>query len=258
MGTRFEIVLCGDDARRLRSAGEAALERIGEAHRTFSRFDSDSLIAHLRRTAPSRIPVDRDSLALFSSVEQVRRGSGGAFNLFCHQPSGAEHPAIDITHGTIGFGSASWDPDFGGCAKGFAIDWAVTVLRDAGVSQAFLQGGTSSVYALGAPPDVPGWRVALGPRSDDPVVCLRDEALACSATMVPREGRTTRHLVDPRTGQSVTVDRRVVITGPTAGPADAWSTATAVLGHRPAGLTDEWTLWMHEETTGWRTLTTAA
>lgn len=257
MGTRFEIVLHGEDSVELRAAGEAAISRIEEAHRSFSRFDSDSLIAHLRRTAPAAVPVDQASLTMLEALEMVRSDTGGAFDPFYRASAAGSWPTIDRSRGTIAFESPSSDPDFGGCAKGFAVDWAVAVLCEAGVSQAFVQGGTSSIYGLGAPPGQPGWLVALGNRPEDPVVCLNNQGLACSATMTTRDGRTGRHLVDPRTGTTVTADRRAVVIGPTAGLADAWSTAAAVLGGRSRAMSNEWTLWIREEENTWQLRTIA-
>lgn len=259
MGTRFELVLLGNDRGALQAAGETALARIEEAHQAFSRFDSASLIAHLRRCAPTPVAIDRETLAFFETVAAVARASDRAFNPYYDSPAGeAEWPVVDRQHGTVAFPSARCDPDFGGCAKGFAIDWAVTVLRAAGIRRAFLQGGASSAYGLGAPPGKAGWRVALGDRMGDPVVSLADRGLACSATMTTRDGRRISHVVDPRIHDIVAVDRRVVVVGPSAGLADAWATAALVTGARPEAMDREWDFWIRKGEGPWRPLTTTA
>ena len=51
MGTRFELVLDGDDETRLRAAGEEALFEIEEVDRRLSLFRRDSLLSHIMRTA---------------------------------------------------------------------------------------------------------------------------------------------------------------------------------------------------------------
>lgn len=253
MGTRFEIVLLGEDPRVLRAAGEAALARVEEAHQAFSRFDQASLIAHLRRSAPRPVVVDRQTLAMFEALAWVARQSEGAFDPYYRNPAGpAEWPITDLDRGTVAFPTSFCDPDLGGCAKGFAVDWAVTVLRDAGVTQAFVQGGTSSMFGLGAPSGSPGWRVALGAQAGDPVIALMDQGLACSASMVIRDGRQSAHLFDRGIGQLLTSDHGAVVVGPGAGLADAWATAAAVTGTRPGQLNGSWNCWIRKGTHPWR------
>jgi thiamine biosynthesis lipoprotein ApbE len=60
-------------------------------------------------------------------------------------------------------------------------------------------------------------------------VTLRDSALSVSAVWEENPHPTR----DPRTGLAVTGKRRVVVTGPSARLADAWSTAALVLGTAP-------------------------
>ena len=48
------------------------------------------------------------------------------------------------------------------------------------------------------------------------------------------KGRRISHIIDPRTGQSVSATASVTVVAPTATLADAWATALSVLG--PDGL----------------------
>ena len=52
--------------------------------------------------------------------------------------------------------------DLGGVAKGYALDRMLRRLRKAGVEAALLTFGRSSVWAVGAPPDAPGWPKNMG------------------------------------------------------------------------------------------------
>src|SRR5262249_42725306 len=86
--------------------------------------------------------------------------------------------------------------DLGAIGKGYAIECAAEVLREAGVTSALLHGGTSTAYGLGKPPDAECWKVAIempraeGVASDEwrmtsesplAVVALKEEALSVSA-----------------------------------------------------------------------------
>jgi FAD:protein FMN transferase len=132
---------------------------------------------------------------------------------------------------TVSFGRQGVALDLGAAGKGYAIDLAVDTLREAGVASALIHGGTSSVHAIGAPPDDEGWRICWeGPTGD---VCLRDAALSVSAP----HGRTFElggvshgHVIDPRTGLPVRRTQAAGVTGPSSLVCDALSTALLVLG----------------------------
>lgn len=226
MGTRFELVAFGDDPVELRAAGEAALETVEDAHRELSRFDPESLVSHLHRVGAERpVPVSRDLLALLADAEAVRVATAGAFDVA--RGTGSIH--VDAGAATVRLGSASVRLDFGAIGKGHALDLAAAALREAGVGSAFIHGGTSSGVAIGRPPGRDGWRIALGPEADAPVVTLADQAWSFSAAV---EGR------------------RAAVVGPSARLADAWATALVLVGSRRAGPGPEWLVWLWTDGSG--------
>ena len=247
MGTRFELVLPRQDGPRdLQAAGEAALAEIEDCHRRLSRFDSASLLSHIVRSGPHRpVPLDRDSFALFRDAIEVWHRSDGAFDpTVPHRAMDALE--LDPAAYTIRLLRPVPQLDLGGIAKGHALDLAARLLREHGVSSAFLHGGTSSAIGLGSPPDGAAWRVGLAGGGD---VALRDSALSVSAVW---EGNPHPTL-DPRSGQPLGGSRRAVVTGPSARLADAWSTAGLVLGRPPDHLGPEWTVavgWLRGPRTG--------
>jgi thiamine biosynthesis lipoprotein len=127
--------------------------------------------------------------------------------------------------------------DAGAMGKGIALDAAVAVLRAQGIEQAFLDFGTSSQIALGAPGDSPqGWRVAiagLGVGSLRGFVTLRDAALSTSRTREPNAPEGA--IIDPHSGRPVANARLATVRSSTAAAADAWSTAIVVLGRAGVG-----------------------
>ena len=254
MGTRFELVLVGDDDARLRAAGEAALAEIEDTHHRLTAFEPDSMLSHVNRNAGAGwVRVDSDLFELFEVIDDVHRASGGAFDptiaplMEAHGFRGAtscsdaatardqvgwEAVRLDRDHQAIRFERTDLSLDLGGIAKGLGLDLAAGVLRDCGIRDALLHGGTSSAVALGAPTlpggeRAEGWTIALGPGLNAERLVLTDGALSVSAPT----GRTvdaTGHLFDARTGRPVPLDRRAAVLAPTAIEADAWSTALAV------------------------------
>ena len=234
MGTRFELVLGGADPAALRPIAEAALEEIGACHERFNRFDDASLLSHIHRAAAAKpVPLDTDSFALFTDAVAVWRASGGAFDPTVPARS-MEAVILDPARRTIGLMRPGVSLDLGAIAKGHALDLAARLLREHGVTSAFLHGGTSSALGIGSPPEGI-WRVAL---QDGQTADLTDAALSVSAVWVENPHPT----IDPRTGVALTGSRQVAVIGPSARLADAWSTAILVLGERPATLGPEWTV----------------
>ena len=86
MGTRFEIVLDGDDPHRLRPIGEAALHEIEDWHDRLSRFDPGSFVSHINaRAAREPVALDDDLFDLlgghFLGAGSCRGGSLGSLRL---------------------------------------------------------------------------------------------------------------------------------------------------------------------------------
>jgi thiamine biosynthesis lipoprotein len=258
MGTRFELVLDGDDEDQLRAAGEAALEEISLAERELSPFRPDSQISHLNRHgAEGPVRLDPEVLRLLSRCQDLWRATDQAFDpglgllmellgfrdgasgkpaqaaaaQALRETAGLRHLEVDLEAGTARFTSPALRLDLGAIGKGYALDRAAEVLREAGVRCALLHGGTSTVLTIGsAPPGEPHWTIGL----DDPrpgygrlgEVRLGEGALGVSA----QHGRIAAsgaggHILDPRSGRSSDAALLAAVLHPSATSADAWSTA---------------------------------
>ena len=253
MGTRFELVLACEDEPRWRAVGEAALECIEACDGRWSLFSSSSLVARINRDA-ARAPVrlDPELYELLQRCLELHVHFEGAFDVaigrrmralgFRGEPQAAprarEGFELDSTTRSIRFTTPDTALDLGSIAKGHALDLAAQLLREQGVDSALLHGGTSSVIALGAPPDALAWRVQIGSDGTHEVL-LRDAALSVSA---PRgrtheiDGETVGHIVDPASGRPVPLGIRAAVVAPSAREADAASTAALVLHARGAAL----------------------
>jgi thiamine biosynthesis lipoprotein len=106
-------------------------------------------------------------------------------------------PATRVVYLPLGCGI-----DLGGLAKGMAVDAALAILADRGVTPAAVDAG-GDLAVLGEPPGARAWPIAVeGPRGSH-VISLPSGALATSSAARRRwnQGPVVRHhLVDPRTG----------------------------------------------------------
>jgi thiamine biosynthesis lipoprotein len=251
MGTRFELVMHGDDESRLRAAGEAALAEVCSLSECLSAFSAGSMLSYLNQHADQGpVRVDAELFELLELCATGWRETEGAFDVSvgplmeawgfrgkagdveaARRRIGMELVELDAEARTVRFAREGMRLDFGGIAKGFALDLTAKVLRDAGVVCALMHGGTSSVIAIGAPPGEDGWRVAVGKR----VFLLRDRALSVSAAhgrVIERDGVALGHVLDPRIGAPAMGAKLACAVCQSAAVAEVWSTALLVLKRR--------------------------
>jgi thiamine biosynthesis lipoprotein len=153
--------------------------------------------------------------------------------------SGWRQIRFNDAYRTVQFAQTGVEFNLGGIGKGYAIDRALRLVRrQFGIRCALMQGGQSSLAAIGAPPGEPrGWPVAIG----DPLhegqtlatVHLRDRAMGTSGSanqFFIQDGRRYGHILDPRTGWPALGVYSASAVAPTAAEADALSTAFYVMG----------------------------
>ncbi len=259
----------GASPRHLRAAGEEALDEIGHWEARLSLYDSSSEIAHANaRAAFEPVQLSPPVFSLLQRCAQLHRETDGLFDITIaplvrcwgfmgghglgHVPDpeamekarqlvGMHQVELDPRNFTVRFARPGVMLDLGAIGKGFAIEQAANCLREAEITSALFHGGTSTVLAIGAPPDAPGWKVALegGPADQTPpaaalgTLCLNEAALSVSAIWgrcFNLNGRRYGHLLDPRTGQSASTAVLSVVITDSATETDALSTALLIGG----------------------------
>jgi FAD:protein FMN transferase len=139
---------------------------------------------------------------------------------------------VNAEAGTVSFALPGVRLDPGAIGKGYALERAADLLREAGVRRALLHGGTSTVCALGD-----SWKVALQhpkrPGVRLTTVELHDASLSVSAVHGKSfwmQGKEFGHVIDPRSGRPVTDTVLAAVVTASATESDALSTALLVLG----------------------------
>jgi thiamine biosynthesis lipoprotein len=270
MATRFELVMHGPDPSRLRSSGEEALAEIERLDRQLSAFDSRSDIFRINaRAADEATRVEAGLFRLITQAKGISRLTAGAFDITIgplmnlwglsgegRVPSEGELSAarelvgmdklvLDDSSQTVRFAVPGMRIDLGAIGKGYAIEQAVALLVESGVTSALIHGGTSSIHAIGSPPDGDAWRVAVfqGTEGRRDVVELCDSSLSVSAVHGKSfvvDGVEYGHVIDPRTGMPAGRTRVAAVTGPSATVCDALSTALLVLGEEWLAELEAW------------------
>jgi thiamine biosynthesis lipoprotein len=263
MATRFELVIdadAGADARRLRAAGEEALAEIARRERQLSRFIPSSEVSWINaHAAEGPVQVEPSLFRLLERCQALSAATAGAFDVTvgplvrawrtagengrkpaadalvrARESIGYSRLLLDAGARTVRFARAGMSIDLGAAGKGFALDCAMDVLREAGVGRALLHGGTSSVHTLGSPAAGGAWKVEWkDPAGRARVFGVGDGALSVSAVhgrVVEVDGERYGHVIDPRSGIPVRTAVSAIVTGPGSLECDALSTALLVLG----------------------------
>ena len=269
MATRFELFLTGPRPGSLRAAAEEALDEIERVEGWLSPYRPGSELVRLHRDGVGRpLRVDPRLFLFLQYARELTLQTGGAFDPtvgpllrawgfvggdpIAPNPDaiaaargivGWQHIELDVEHGTVCLLHPGVEIHPGAVGKGFALDRALEILREAGVENALIHGGTSTVCGLGTGPDGNGWPISLPdpppasgagwPENGAPRIHLRDSTLSVSAVWGRNpEGDPHRagHVLDPRTGEPVTGRILAAVELPRAAESDAWSTALLVGG----------------------------
>lgn len=251
MSCSAEITLVGGTTDAL----DAAIDRLGDLERRWTRFRADSEISELNDHAGQPLRVSADTLLLVDLARQGWRRTGGRFDptllaAVCragydddlaqlpearaslpatvgHHPMTCGRIVIDHDASTVHLpAGAGFDP--GGIGKGLAADLVSADLVAAGVAGGCVNvGGDLRVW--GAGPDDRPWRVAAADRTIE----LTDAAVATSGTehrTWMMAGRRMHHLIDPATLDPADTDVvAATVIAPAAWQAEVYSLA-AVMG----------------------------
>jgi len=263
MAVPVKIVLYAPDEPTATTAARAAFERIHELNGVLSDYDPESELRDLEVAAAGEepVPVGDDLFRVLERSQELARRSGGAFDVTvgpvvrvwrrarqrgglpvarrldpARELVGYDLLRLDPDAKTVTFAKPGMRLDFGGIAKGYAVDEALKVLREHGITRALVDAGGD--MALGdPPPGEPGWRVGVAPlEADGPpsrILLLKNRAVATSGDLwqfVEIRGRRYSHIVDPRTGQALTERSSVTVVAPDGMTADGLASALSVLG----------------------------
>jgi FAD:protein FMN transferase len=126
--------------------------------------------------------------------------------------------------------------DFGGIAKGMAVDAALERLQQSGISSALVNGG-GDLAVLGLPPAEEQWQIAVPGRGQFWKIPLHHGAVATSgiARRHWMQGQTLRHhLLDPRTGLPAQSDLwSVTVVADRCEQAEVAAKVAFILGSKP-------------------------
>jgi len=253
MATVFEVMIVDEDRKFAEGAAYAAFQEVDRLEQELSRFLPNSDIARINNLPPKgSVRIGTDAFQCLRLSVQYWNETKGTFDVTtgslvdcwvgkdksllaptaeqlgqARSRTGMNLLELDESSMSVRVHEGVPRIDLGAIGKGYAVDVAVGLLKEWGVTSALIHGGSSSAYAFGNNPNGIGWPVTLSnPQNPLEVlekVSLKEKALGGSGI------RKGRHIIDPRSGQPVIGRRAAWVCSDSAAGSDAYSTALMVM-----------------------------
>jgi thiamine biosynthesis lipoprotein len=269
MGTEWSLYLYARSRAEADSIARPAFQEVDRVDALLSNYKQNSELSRINQNAfQQAVTTDPETFCFLETCLGWSAKSKGAFDITVGKlmkawnffgasgalPSpeelestcdevGWQKIRLDSGRRTVRFLAPGIELDPGGIGKGYAVDRAVRTLRAKQIAAALLSAGSSTIYAIGAPPGKAGWKVRVpsvvpetGPIS---TVVLRDTSLSTanlSEKNFVHDGRLYGSIMDPRTLRPVEGVLQVTVISPSATDSDALSNALFVSGPEERAL----------------------
>ncbi|MHB1675146.1 MAG: FAD:protein FMN transferase [Acidobacteriaceae bacterium] len=269
MGTEYSLYLYAPSSEDAEAIAKPVFEEVDRVDGLLSNYQPGSELSRINREAFQHdVTTDPETFRFLETCMAWSERSRGAFDISVGKlmkvwkffgasgavPSpeeiaaarndvGWEKIRLDPEQRTVRFLAAGIELDPGGVGKGYAVDRAVRVLRAKQVPAALLSAGSSTIYALGAPPGEAGWKVRVPSVLLDgatvSTVILRDTSLSTanlSEKNFIHDGHFYGAIMDPQTLRPVEGMVQATVISPSATDSDALSNALFVSGPEDRAL----------------------
>jgi thiamine biosynthesis lipoprotein len=265
MGTvvEFNVPIEEKNISEIKKVCDVVESKIAELDNTLSVFDKRSLVAEINNNNKKEvINVSPELFKLMSKAKGYFMLTQGAFDITVgplteiwgfgskktEPPDnktiedalryvGFDKIELDKNYRTLNFKDSRIGIDFGGLAKGYAVDEAIKLLKSHSVTKALINIG-GDLYCMGTGYDDKNWSIGV----KDPferesilaILSIRNKAIATSGSyenFYIYNDKSYAHIIDPRSGYPVSNNlMSVTILADECAKADALATAVFVLG----------------------------
>jgi len=258
MGTRIYVELWHEDAARAQRLMQQVMDEMHRIDELMSPYKETAQLFIVNRDAAQKpVAVTPELFDLIRVSNHYSDLSGGAFDItfasLGHQFDYRKHVRPDETHRktgqalinykalqldakkyTVFFPHQGMRIDLGGIAKGYAVDKAIAILLQAGVTNAIVTAGGDS-RLIGDRRGRPWLMGIKHPRADSHAVTLPLDNISISTSgdyerYFEENGVRYHHIIDPKKGESPRELVSATILASNSTEADALSTTLFILG----------------------------
>jgi thiamine biosynthesis lipoprotein len=254
MGTTFSLTFYSTSETQADQVAQAAFKRIDELNLIFSDYLTKSEVSRLAQNSGKKIEVSDDLWYLMRVSKTISKQSDGAFDisvgpltkLWRHAIRQQQYPdSIALMEAKqlvnyrwikmyrrsqrVKLKKSGMKLDFGGIAKGYAIDQAYQVLVNQGIKHALVDGGGD--LFVGTAPDAENLWDILN-QQGHPLVIPENSGVASSGDSyryLEWDGSRYSHIIDPERGAGLKDSSPVTIMAGSATIADALASAVSVM-----------------------------
>ena len=254
-GTYISITVYDSNEKLANKAIEAAFLEIERIDNKFNSKVKGSIIDKLNSGLEKRIKLDEEGVYLFKSLKDIYELSHGKYDvtigpLLDVWNFGAkeqrEVPTLEelekamqevdfskvILEGNeLYLSEEGIEIDTGSFLKGYAIEKAKEVMRNLGITSAFIS-SISSIETINTKPDGKNWKIGIenpeNPQELLGVVELNNQGMGVSGdyqTYIEIDGKRYHHILDKTTGFPIEDKKMVVVISDNAFFSDMYSTA---------------------------------
>ncbi|MDD2864342.1 MAG: FAD:protein FMN transferase [Methylococcales bacterium] len=232
LGTECQLHLYVSNPFEAEIVAEAIMQEVFRLHAKYSRYSESSFLSEINAAGKSGsfIDVDEETAGLLDYAFACYEKSDGLFDITSgvlrkvwdfSQATLPEQQKIDDVLPLIGLDKVIWksarlrfsvpnmELDFGGIAKEYAADRAVSICKSLGIKHGLIDFG-GDIAVVGSHPDKTPWQIGIShPRNPDiPMASVEIDhgALATSGDYeryIEISGQRYCHLLNPKTGWSV-------------------------------------------------------
>lgn len=270
LGTTVVVRVARADDATGHAAIDAAFREIAEVHRLMSFHDTDSDLSRLNRLGGKEtVRLDPRTAEVLALALDLAERSDGAFDPCVGARAVADGDLPPPPGASAADPMGSWRDvrkvgceahftrpvwlDFGGIAKGYAVDRAIEQLRAFGIVQASVNAG-GDLRVIGGQSETVGLRA--GAADTLPVVEITDGALASSGG---GDAAMVRHY-DGASGDQITLAQFVSVAASTCMVADALTKVVLARGAAAGPVLSLYRAkaWAFDAEHGWRSIGTAS
>jgi len=267
MGTtvEFSVPIERRSTQEVKEICDIAESKVSELDGVLSIFNKSSIVSRINNDDKKRsIRVSPELFQLIKRAKEYFVLTQGAFDITVEplvelwgfgpgkrmppdiqkikdvlQYVGLDKIELDEKDRTLLFGDPRIRIDFGGIAKGYAVDEVVKIFKRHNITKAIINMG-GDLYCMGTKPDNKDWSIGIkDPENKNEILVrlkIQDKAIATSGNyenFYIDNNRRYTHIIDPRTGYTVSNKlASVTIIADDCTTADALATAVFVLGEK--------------------------
>lgn len=254
-GTYISITVYDKDEKLANRAIDKAFSEIERIDKKFNSKMSGSIIDRLNSGKDREVILDEEGVYLFENLKKVYElshkkydvtigplldvwdfGSKEERKLPSEEEIDRAKEKIDFSKLILDgnrfyFSEKGVEVDTGSFLKGYAVEKAKEVMRNEGVTSAFIS-SISSIETINTKPDGKPWRIGIenpmNPQELLGIVELNNKGMGVSGdyqTYIEIDGKKYHHIIDKETGYPVTDKKMVVVISDDAFFSDMYSTA---------------------------------